>query len=129
MLERDRLVDGAALELPDADRAEHEVRAIDRVVEVGGRAERQPVAVLGGLALEHEADPLEPLGIDVVQDDLVESDRGVAVEQRAVDERHTKAAPSDDRKFHAGRIPAMPAPESSAFGTNPQAGAAVSAGP
>ena len=128
MPERHRLVDRAAVEPPDADRAEHEVRALDRVVELGRRTERQPVAVLGGLALEHKADPLEPLGIDVVQDDLVEPP-GVTTEQRAVHERDAKAAPSDDRKLHAGRIPAIPAPESSAFGTKPQAGALVRAGP
>ena len=53
--ERDALVDRAALEAADADRHEHEVGAVDGVVEVGGRAERHTVAVLGGLAFEHAA--------------------------------------------------------------------------
>ena len=70
--ERDDLVDHAALELADADRAEHEVGALDGVVEVGRGAERQPLAVLGGEPVEHGADALQPRRVDVVQDDLVE---------------------------------------------------------
>ena len=41
----------------------------ERVVEVGRGAEGKPVAVLGGLAFEHLADPRQPLGVDVVQFD------------------------------------------------------------
>ena len=51
--ERDVLVDDAALELADADRAEHEVRALDGVHEVGRRAERELGAVLGREPVEH----------------------------------------------------------------------------
>jgi hypothetical protein len=56
--ERHRLVDDAALELARADRAEHEVGPLHGVVEVGGGAERQAVAVLGRLLLEDPGDPL-----------------------------------------------------------------------
>ena len=43
-----------------------------------------PVAVLGGLALEHLGDAVEPLGVDVVEDDLVERrDAGAARRRRA----------------------------------------------
>ena len=126
MPERDALVDRAALEAADADRHEHEVGAVDRVVEVGGRAERHTVAVLGGLALEHAGDPVEALGIDVVQDDFVER---AALEQGAVDERDAESSAPDDRELHAGRISAIPAADSSALGRNPHAGVRARQGP
>ena len=46
--------------------------ALERVVEVGRGPERHAVAVLGGLAFQHLRDALQPLGVDVVQHDLVE---------------------------------------------------------
>ena len=85
-----------------------------------------PVAVLGGLALEHLGDPVEPLGVDVVQDDLVER---ATPEQRAVDERDAESAAPDDRELHAGRISAIPAAESSALGRKPHAGVRARQGP
>ena len=124
--ERDALVDRPALEPSDADRDEHEVRALERVVEVGGGAEREPLAVLGGLALQHLGDAFQPLGVDVVQHDLVER---AALQQRAVDERDPEAAAPDDRELHAGRISAIPAAESSALGRNPRAGVRARQGP
>ena len=125
MPERDALVDGAALEPADADRDEHEVGALERVVEVGGRAERHAVAVLGGLTFEYVRDALEPPGVDVVQHDVVER---LAPQQRAVHERDAKAAAPDDRQLHAARISAIPAAESSALGRNPEAAARREAG-
>ena len=83
------------------------------------------VAVLGGLALEHLGDAVEPLGVDVVEDDLVER---ATPEQRAVDERDAEAAAPDDRELHAGRISAIPAAESSALGRKPHAGVRGEAG-
>jgi hypothetical protein len=124
--ERDALVDRPPLEAADADGDEHEVRALERVVEIGRGAERRLVTVLGGLAVEHQRDPVEPLGIHVVEDDLVERP---PLEQRAVDERHAKAAAPDDRQLHAGRISAIPAAESSALGRNPHAGVRSRQGP
>ena len=82
--------------------------------------------MLGGLALEHLADPVEPLGIDVVQHDLVERP---ALEQGAVDERDAEPTAPDDRELHAGRISAIPAAESSALGRNPHAGVRARQGP
>ena len=73
--ERHRLVDHPALEPPDADRAEHEVGALDRVVEVGRDRNGSVRAALVGEALEHGAHALEAAGVDVVQHDLVERER------------------------------------------------------
>ena len=126
MPERYALVDRAALEAAYADGYEHEVGAVDGVVEVGGRAERHTVAVLGGLAIEHAGDPVEPLWLDVVQDDIVER---TAVEQGAVDERDAEPSAPDDRELHAGRISAIPAADSSALGRNPHAGVRARHGP
>ena len=100
MLERDRLVDHAALEAPDADRREDEVGALDRVAEVGRRAERQRRAALGGEALEHAAHALHALGVEVVEDDLVERQRVAPGEQRAIDQRDPEPASADDRELH-----------------------------
>ena len=102
-LERHRLVDDAPLELPDPDRAEHEVRALDRVAEVGGDAERERGAAFVGEAVQDGADAREPLRVDVVQDDLVEREPVPAGEQCAVDERDAEAAATDDRELHRGR--------------------------
>ena len=66
MTERDRLVDRPALEASDADGREHEVRPLERVIEVGRGPERDPVAMRGRLAFEHERDPVEARGIDVM---------------------------------------------------------------
>ena len=60
--ERDSLVDGTALEPADADRRKDEIGALERVVEVGGRAERHAIPVLRGLTFEHVRDPVEPPG-------------------------------------------------------------------
>jgi len=124
--ERDALVDRAPLEPADADRHEHEVGALERVVEVGGRAERHVVAVLGRLSFEHERDPLQPAGVDVVQDDIVER---LPAEQGTVDERDAEPSAPDDREPHAARISAIPAAESSALGTKPRAGVLARQGP
>ena len=126
MAERDALVDRAALETADADGDEHEAGALERVVEVGRGAEREAVAMLGRLALEHLGDPVQPVGIDVVQHDLVER---AALEQGSVDEGDPEAAAPDDRELHAGRISAIPAAESSALGRNPHAGVRARQGP
>ena len=80
--ERHALVDRAALEPADADRDEDEVGALERVVEVGRRPERDAVAVLGGLALEHLRDAVQALGVDVVQHDVVERPARAAARRR-----------------------------------------------
>ena len=126
MTERNALVDRAPLEATHPDRDEDEAGALERVVEVGRGAERDAVAVLGGLAFQHLRDPVQPLGVDVVQHDLVERP---ALEQRAVDERNAESAAPDDRELHAGRISAIPAAESSALGRNPAAGVRARQGP
>ena len=71
----DGLVDHATLEPAGPDGAEHELGALDGVVEGGGGPEGQVLAGLGGLALEHGADALEPPLVEVVQHDLVEAQR------------------------------------------------------
>ena len=126
LAQRDALVDRATLEAADADGEEDEAGALERVVEVGRGAERHAIAVLGGLALQHLGDPLQPLGVDVVQHDLVER---AALEQRAVDERDAEPSAPDDRELHAGRISAIPAAESSALGRKPHAGVRSRQGP
>ena len=99
--ERDALVDRAALEPADADGAEHEVGALERVVEVGGGAERHS-SPCSAAALEHAADALEPARVDVVQHDLVERERA-AREQRPVDQRDAEPSAPDDRELHGER--------------------------
>jgi hypothetical protein len=107
--ERDVLVDHAALELADADRAEHEVGALDGVHEVSGRAKRELRAVLRGQAVEHVADPLEPVGVDVVQHDLVELEPLGLLQQGPVDERDPEPAAADDGELHEGDRTSTPA--------------------
>ena len=75
--------------------------------------------MLGRLAVQHERDAIEPLLVDVVQDDFVEP---VAPEDGTVDERDAEPSAPDDREPHAARISAIPAAESSALGTKPRAG-------
>ena len=99
--ERHRLVDDAALEAADPDRAEDEVGALDGVAEVGRDAERQRVPVLGGEPVQHGAHALEAAGVDVVQDDLVERQPVAPGQQRAVHERDAEPAATDDRELHA----------------------------
>ena len=59
------------------------------------------VAVLGREPVEHGADPVEPVGVDVVQHDLLEAEPLRLLQQRAVDERHAEPAAADDRELHA----------------------------
>ena len=123
--ERDALIDGTPLEPADADRRKDEIGALERVVEVGGRAERHAIPELRCLTFEYVRDPVQPPGVDVVEHDIVER---LPPQQRAVDERDPKAAAPDDRQLHAARISAIPAAESSALGRNPEAGARREAG-
>ena len=106
--ERHRLVDHAALEPADADRREDEVGALDRVGEVGRRAERQGRPALGGEALEHAADALHARRVEVVQDDLVERERLALGQQGPVHERDPEPAAADDRELHA--VVGLPTP-------------------
>ena len=75
LVERHALVDDAALELADADRAEDEVGALERVVEPGRRTERKLLAALPLEAFEHGRDLREPPLVDVVERDLLEPER------------------------------------------------------
>ena len=75
----------------------------DGVAEVGGDAERELGAALVGEAAQHGAHALEPLGVDVVEDDLVEREPVLTGQQRAVDERDAEPPTTDDRELHRGR--------------------------
>ena len=101
--ERDRLVDHAALEPADPDRGEHEVGALDRVVEVGRGAERQLLAALLGEPVQDGRHPLHPALVEIVQHDLVEREALALVEQRPVDERDAEPSSADDRELHGER--------------------------
>ena len=101
--QRHRLVDDPALEPAHADGAEHEVGAVDRLAEVGRGLERQRGAVLGREPVQHGADPLQPRGVDVVQDHAVERHPVAARQQRSVDHGHAEAAPADDGELHLPR--------------------------
>ena len=111
--ERHALVDRAALQAADADRGEDEVRTFECVVEVGGRAERHTIAVVGGLSFEHARDPLEPPGIDVMEHDIVER---LPLQQRSIDERDRKPPPPMIPNFTRAGYPRSPQPRARPWG-------------
>ena len=98
-----RLVDHAPLEPADADGGEHEVGALDRVVEVGGGAERQLLAALLGEPVQDGRHPLHPALVEIVEDDLVEREALALGQQRPVDERDAEPSSADDRELHGER--------------------------
>ncbi len=69
--QRHRLVAQPRLLAADADLEEHEGRSVERAIEVAGPHERPGVVLLREHPLREPADDLEPLGVDVVQRQLV----------------------------------------------------------
>ena len=91
-----------ALEPPDADRREDEVGPLDGVVEVGRGAERQLRPALPGQPAQHAGHPLHAVGVEVMEDDLVERQRVPLGEQRPVDQWNAEPSAADDRELHEG---------------------------
>ena len=94
--QRHRLVVQARRLPADADLEEDERRAVDRRVEVAGLQQRAAVARAIEHAPREPADDLEPLGVDVVQRDLVD------VELREVrhELRRVRRAGADHGQLH-----------------------------
>jgi hypothetical protein len=100
LVERNALVYDAALELADADRAEHEVRAVERLVEARRRPERKVRLALLFQTDEHGSDLREAPLVEVVQHDLFDPDPLCARQQRAEDHRHAEPASAEHRDLH-----------------------------
>ena len=101
-VEGDPLVGDPAGEPADAHRGEDEVAAVERLVEVGRRADLDvpgPVRRVG-LLLEGAPEDLEPVGVDVVERDLVDPVRVVVGEEGTVDEGDAEAAATEHRQPH-----------------------------
>ena len=106
-----------AVEAADPDRGEHEVRAGQRLVEVGGGG-RPPAASATSVGLlgEHAADRRQPGGVEVVQHHVGDPALGAVGQQRPVDQRHAEAAAAEDGEPHRPRLTSHvpPSPQSAA---------------
>ena len=103
-LDRDGLVDQAAGDAADPDRAVDDVGAIDGVLEQRRRAVRDGRGP-GFIHPTHDGlDAGQAPGIDVVQDDLVIAGPCLAARDRPIDDRRPEPTPTEDRELHRSRL-------------------------
>ena len=98
---RQRLVDEAGRLAADAELDEDEVGAVERAVAVAVWIEPAGPAEPGQHPPGEAADDLEPLGVDVEQDELVDPDAVVAAREALDELRRVRAAAADDRELQA----------------------------
>ena len=103
-LDRDGLVDQAAGDATDADRAIDDVGSIDRVLESSRRAVPNGCSLGFSHPGQDGLDASQPARIDVVEHDLVVPGPGLAARDRPVDDRCAESTPAQDRKLHRERL-------------------------
>ena len=104
-VEGDPLVGRAPLEPADPDRAEDEVRPLDRLVERGRDVDARRVRVPRRHLGQDPADGGEPVLVDVVQPHLVDPALVGVGQEGAVDEGRAEPATPEHRQPHGRTLP------------------------
>src|SRR5207247_2642115 len=113
--ERHRLVGEPRLLAADADLDQHEVGAVERAVEDLRRRQRPVVALMVEHPPRETADDLQPLGVDVVQNELTDADPVAVARQPRHELRRVRGAGADHGDLRHPFTPVSVTPSTNAF--------------